>query len=73
MIKIRLSRMGTRNKPFYRIVAIDEREKAGGVALEVLGYWHPSLKKIELNKDKVDRWVKKGAQISPAVSKLLNK
>lgn len=73
MIKIRLSRMGPRNKPFYRIVAIDERQKKSGVALEVLGYYQPSLNKVELNKEKVNSWVKKGAQISPAVAKLLNK
>lgn len=65
--------MGTRNKPFYRIVAIDERDKAGGVALEVLGYWHPAQEKIELDKNGVNAWVKKGAQLSPAVAKLMNK
>jgi small subunit ribosomal protein S16 len=72
MIKIRLSRLGTRNKAFYRIVAIDERQKAGGVPKEVLGYWNPATKKIELDKAKVKDWVKKGAQVSPAVKKLIN-
>lgn len=73
MVKIRLSRLGTKNKPFYRVVAIDERQKSSGTALEVLGTWHPSLKKIEIDKEKVVEWTKKGALVSPAVKKLLEK
>jgi small subunit ribosomal protein S16 len=71
MIKIRLSRLGTRNRPFYRIVAIDEREKCGGTPRDIIGYWHPSQNKVEVDKDKIKSWVKKGAQISTAVSKLI--
>jgi small subunit ribosomal protein S16 len=73
MVKIRLTRLGTKNKPFYRIVAIDERQKAKGTALEILGFWHPSIKKVEIDKAKVEEWTKKGALITPAVKKLITK
>ena len=40
-IKIRLTRMGTRKRPFYRIVAVDSRKKRDGAYLENLGVYHP--------------------------------
>lgn len=73
MIKIRLAERGTKNKAFYRIVAIDERKQKGAEALEILGYWQPSVNLIKIDNKKVDEWVKKGAQISPAVKKLIKK
>jgi small subunit ribosomal protein S16 len=72
MIKIRLSRGGVRNKPFYKIVAIDEKKKKTAPYLEMLGHWRPSTKDLSLDKKKVEAWVKKGAQVSPAVKKLLD-
>lgn len=71
MVKIRLDRTGVRNKPFYRIVAIDERDKKGGVPLEVLGYWQPSNNLIKIDKKNLEAWVKKGAVVTPAVQKLI--
>jgi small subunit ribosomal protein S16 len=73
MVKIRLSRQGTKNKPFYRVVAIDERQKIGGEALEILGFWNPAQNQIEISKDRVADWVKKGAFVTPAVKKLIEK
>ncbi len=73
MVKIRLARIGRKLDPFYRVVAIDENKKVTGKALEVLGYWNPREKKIELDKKAIQAWVKKGAQVSPAVKKLLEK
>lgn len=72
MIKIRLSRGGVRNKPYYKIVAIDEKRKKTAPYLEMLGHWQPSTKDLVIDKKKVEAWVKKGAQISAAVKKLLN-
>ena len=71
MVKIRLARGGVKNNPFYRIVAIDTKRKRGGKPLEIIGYWHPSkdVKKIDIKK--IDAWVKKGAQVSQAVEKLI--
>ncbi|MEJ2347583.1 MAG: 30S ribosomal protein S16 [Patescibacteria group bacterium] len=73
MVKIRLARSGVKKNPFYRIVAIDTKRKRGGKPLEILGSWHPSKDSIEIDKKKVNEWVKKGAQVSKAVEELLNK
>ena len=71
MIKIRLSRTGPKKKPFYRIVAIDERKKNKGEALETLGSWSPKNKTINVKKDRLRFWTEKGAKTTPAVDKLL--
>lgn len=73
MVTIRLSRQGKRNDPFYRIVATEKQRKLTGEALDIIGYWHPreNIKKIDTKK--LEDWVKKGAQVSLAVTKLLEK
>jgi len=71
MIRIRLSRRGVRNDPFYRIVVIEKRNKSNGEALDVVGYWHKNKKNLMIDKKKIEKWLSKGAQISPAVKKLM--
>lgn len=71
MVKIRLTRVGKRNDPFYRIVAMDEREKTGGKVLEFLGYWQPKKNVKQVEKAEITKWVKLGAQVSPTVKKLM--
>jgi small subunit ribosomal protein S16 len=71
MIKIRLARGGVRRKPFYKIVAIDDKQRAKGVPLEILGYWRPSIDDIKIDTAKVKLWVGKGAKLTKAVSSLL--
>lgn len=71
MITIRLSRDGKRNAPFYHVVASEKRSRRDSSNLEVLGSWHPRKKDISLDKKKIEAWIAKGAQISPAVKKLL--
>ncbi len=71
MVKIKLQRRGSRNKAFYRIIAIDAKDKMTGEALEILGYWHPATNVKELDKAKVASWVKRGAKLTPHVSELL--
>ncbi len=73
MVKIRLSRKGVRNKPFYRIVAINDSEKATGVPLEILGYWHPGKNAKKLFTDRIKVWQGKGATLTKAVSALMEK
>jgi len=73
MVIIRLERKGKRNHPFYRIVATDERKKIGGRSLETLGFWDPHTNEISIKKDLVKKWVGKGAKISDAVKKLMEK
>jgi small subunit ribosomal protein S16 len=71
MIKIRLSRTGSRNNPFYRIVAIEDAKKLVGAPLEILGFWHPAKKMKNIDNKKIDAWIKKGAVLSDAVTKLI--
>lgn len=71
MIKIRLSRGGSKNKPFYRIVAIEKSRKRGGKPLDIIGYWNPQKNDFKINKDKLKVWTEKGAKKTTAVDKLL--
>lgn len=73
MIKIRLSRGGVKNKPFYRIVAIDSRRKRGGKPLDIIGYWFPSKDDVKVDSEKLKSWQDKGATITKAVSELIKK
>jgi small subunit ribosomal protein S16 len=70
MVKIRLTKLGKRNDHFYRIIAIDESKKNGGQALQVFGHWHPKTGDKKIDKAAIEAWVAKGAQVSPAVTKL---
>lgn len=76
-VKIRLSRGGNRNRPFYRVNAIDERAKRDGRVIEQLGSYDPLFNKGEGKLDvKLDRcayWISVGAQPSETVSRLLAK
>jgi small subunit ribosomal protein S16 len=71
MVKIRLARGGAKNAPFYRIVAIDEKRKRGGKPLEIIGYWHPAKNDIKIDKEKIKKWIDKGAVLTNAVKKLI--
>jgi small subunit ribosomal protein S16 len=75
MVKIRLTRAGARNRPFYRIVAVDERRPRDGRPLEFLGIFDPKVspEKLSVRKDAVEKWVAKGAQLSPTVKSLLRR
>jgi len=71
MVTIRLSRFGRKKAPFYRIVVVDSRKKTTGGAIEFLGSWNPIKKIKKINMEKLSEWVKNGAQVSPAVKKIL--
>ncbi|MDP2181793.1 MAG: 30S ribosomal protein S16 [Actinomycetota bacterium] len=72
-VKIRLARAGAKKAPFYRIVAADSRSPRDGRFIEILGRYnprtHPST--IEMDVEKVDAWLAKGAQMSETVAKLV--
>lgn len=71
-VKIRLSRLGKKNRPYWRIVAIDSREKRDGAHLENLGTYDPIKHQvIQLHKDRIQAWVSKGALCSPTVVKII--
>ncbi len=73
MVKIRLQRGGAKKRPFYRIVAIDERRQRDGRALEFLGTYDPKTHPALLNIDHaaIEAWVAKGAQLSDTVRSLV--
>jgi small subunit ribosomal protein S16 len=75
MVVIRLSRGGTNKRPFYKIVVADRRASRDGCYLERIGYFNPIAaggeKRLELNKERIDYWMSKGAQPSDRVSSLL--
>ena len=74
-VKIRLMRMGSNKKPFFRVVAADERRPNAGRCLEALGWYDPKMKGVNysLKMDRVDYWRGKGAQCSDTVASLLRK
>jgi small subunit ribosomal protein S16 len=75
MVKVRLQRAGAKKRPFYRIIAIDERAKRDGRALEFLGTYNPVTQpsEIVLELEKIEAWKSKGAQLSPAVRGLIRR
>ena len=72
MIKIRLARLGRKKRPFYRVVATNSRSPRDGKFLEILGTYDPLQEpsKVSINMDKLNEWVKKGAQLSNRVQHL---
>lgn len=75
-VRIRLKRLGTKMRPYYRIVVIDSRAPRDGRAIEEVGLYHPISaegKQLELKEDRIRDWLSKGAQPSDTVKKLLNK
>jgi len=72
-VKIRLARAGAKKAPFYRVVAADSRAPRDGRFIEILGRYNPRTdpSTIELNVEKIDAWIAKGAQLSETVEKLL--
>ena len=76
-VKIRMTRMGSKKRPFYRIIAVDSRKKRDGVYLEKLGTYHPLVedaeKNVVINEDRIKHWLSYGAKPSHTVKILLNK
>lgn len=70
---IRLSRMGKKKQPTYRLVVSDKQKDTQNRALEILGQYNPRTnpKTIELKADRIKYWLSKGAQASPTVHNLL--
>ena len=75
MVRIRLSRGGSKKDPRYRVMVADERRWRDGRFIEVLGQYIPSprgaQKKLVLNADRVKYWISKGAKPSVRLQKLL--
>ena len=71
-VKIRMSRVGKKNRPYWRIVAVDTRKKRDGAYLEKLGTYDPIKHTlIQLYKDRIDEWVENGAICTDSVLKIM--
>ena len=73
MVKIRLSRHGSKKNPIYRVVVADSREPRDGKTLEEIGRYNPQLEPslIEIDTDRANAWIANGAQPTAQVAKLL--
>ena len=73
MVKIRLKRVGTTKRPFYRLIVADSRSPRDGRFIESLGYYDPlsEPEKIEVNGEKVKHWISNGARPTDAARSLL--
>jgi len=73
--KIRLKRIGRRNRPFYRMVAMDSRNRRDGAAIEELGWYNPidANHSYDLKDERILHWLGEGAQPTDAAKKLLRR
>jgi len=70
---IRLARFGAKKRPFYRVVVIEKECPRDGRALEIVGNYSPTSQpaKVVLKHDRIEHWVKNGAQLSDTVARLV--
>ena len=75
MTTIRMTRMGRKKKPFYRIVVTDSRKRRDGGWIEVIGNYNPvsANKDLTLDEERLNYWLSVGAQMSPTVKRLAGK
>jgi len=77
MVIIRLSRGGSKNRPFYNVVVADSRNRRDGRFIERVGFYNPiapeGQEALRLQLERVSHWQSKGAQLSEAVTKLVKR
>jgi small subunit ribosomal protein S16 len=75
MLKIRLRRGGASHAPFYRIVVSDSLRTPRASTVEQIGHYDPKKNPadVKIDRERVDYWVSKGAQLSPTVKSILKK
>jgi small subunit ribosomal protein S16 len=75
MVVVRLARGGSKKRPFYNVVAADSRNRRDGRFIERLGFYNPvaneGQESLRLALDRVNYWADNGAQMSPAVVRLV--
>ena len=73
MLMIRLARFGAKKKPTYRVVVIEKERARDSRAVEVLGHYNPVTNpaQVQLDHDRLNHWVKNGAQMSDTVARLV--
>ena len=74
-VRIRMTRMGAKKRPFYRLVAADSEAPRDGKFLDILGYYDPMKDPVvvKIHEDKINYWVEQGARVSEAVQAILKK
>ena len=74
-VKIRLTRIGAKKAPFYRVVVADSRYPRDGRFIEEIGYYDPMVKEggVKIDAEKAQTWIKNGAQPTETVKALLKK
>ena len=74
-VKIRLTRMGKKKHPFYRVVVADQRSRRDGAPIEEIGYYNPMTNpaEIKIDAEKANKWLANGAQPTETVKSLLKK
>jgi small subunit ribosomal protein S16 len=74
-VRIRLTRKGSKKKPYYRVVAADSEAPRDGRFLDILGFYNPMKEPAEINLDreKVNKWLENGALASDSVKAILKK
>ena len=75
MVVIRLRRAGSKKRPFFRVVVTDSRAARDSSFVEVLGHYNPRTtpERLTLKRDRVEHWLKQGAQASSTVRTLLDR
>ena len=75
MLAIRLKRMGSKHRPYYRLVVSENDRRPRGQFVEEIGYYHPVApeKNFKVDKEKAESWLSKGARPSPTVASLFKK
>jgi small subunit ribosomal protein S16 len=73
MLAIRLARFGAKKKPSYRVVVIEKERARNSRSVEVVGFYNPIAKpaQVQLNHERINYWLKNGAQPSDTVNRLL--
>jgi|SRR6185436_5549479 small subunit ribosomal protein S16 len=73
MVAIRLRRAGSKKRPFFRVVVTDSRAARDSSFVEILGHYNPRSRPavVQVDKERLDQWVKKGAQMSNSVRTLV--
>jgi small subunit ribosomal protein S16 len=75
LLRIRLTRMGAKKKPYYRVVVTERRQARDGSFVEIVGHYNPvsNPPSVDLNMDRVHHWIQCGAQPSETVRSLIKK
>lgn len=75
MLAIRLRRMGSKKRSFFRVVVTDSRAARDSSFVEVLGHYNPRTKpeSLEINRERLEHWIKAGAQPSDSVRTLVSR